>query len=144
VGALSDALARSLALRRLHSWLVSLFAALALLLAAGGTYGVISYGVAQRRREIGIRSALGASRARVVRQVMARGLRPVVAGMLLGFVAAALLGRMLSTLLFGVGAADPLTFAAVAALLLLAGIGATALPARRAVALDPSVTLREE
>ena len=144
VGALSDALARSLALRRLHSWLVSIFAAIALLLAAGGTYGVISYGVAQRRREIGIRSALGASRARVVRQVMTRGLRPVVVGMLLGFVAAAVLGRMLSTLLFGVGAADPLTFGAVAALLLLAGLGATALPARRAVALDPSVTLREE
>ena len=74
----------------------------------------------------------------------ARGLRPVVGGMLVGFAAAALLGRSLSKLLFGVGTADPLTFAAVAALLLLTGLVATALPARRAVGLDPSSALREE
>ncbi|HUP24480.1 MAG TPA: ABC transporter permease [Thermoanaerobaculia bacterium] len=144
VGALSDALARSLALRRLHSWLVSLFAAIALVLAAGGTYGVISYGVTQRRREIGIRSALGASRGRVLGELVGHGLRPVVAGMLVGFVGAALLGRTLSASLFGIDAADPLTFVVVAALLLSAGLIAAAIPARRAVSLDPSVTLREE
>jgi putative ABC transport system permease protein len=144
VNTLEADLARSLALRRVHTWLVSLFAALALLLALGGTYGVISYGVTQRRREIGIRTALGASRERVMGQVVARGLRPVLAGILIGLGAAALVGRPLSASLFGVDAADPLTFGVVAALLLLAGLVATTVPARRAVALDPSTTLREE
>jgi putative ABC transport system permease protein len=124
--------------------LFSLFAALAVALGAIGIYGVISYAVAQRTCEIGIRMALGARRYEVVRLVVGQGARLALIGVALGLGGAVLLTRVMSSLLYGVGATDPLTFASVAILLVLVAIVASYIPARRAMHVDPMVALRHE
>jgi putative ABC transport system permease protein len=129
--------------RRFAMLLMSLFAALALLLAAVGLYGVISCSVAQRTREIGIRMALGARGGDVVRMVVRRGLALAAIGLALGLAAALAVTRLLSSLLFSVRPTDPLTFVSLAALLLAVAGVASFLPARRAARVDPIEALRE-
>jgi predicted permease len=134
------------AIRRpwLLAQLIGAFAVLALLLAAIGTYGVLSYLVAQRRREIGIRMALGAEGSTVVTQIMARGLALTASGIGLGLAAAAGLNRLIASLLFGVQPTDAATLVAVVVTILLVAAGACALPAWRASRLNPNLVLREE
>jgi len=124
--------------------LVSTFAGFGLILAALGIYGVISYSVTRQSQEIGIRMALGASRQDVLRMVVGGGLRLAVAGVLIGVALSLAAGRFISTLLFGVRATDPLTFSAVAAVLLATAVVAAWIPARRATRVDPMVALRYE
>ena len=133
---------RSLATRRFGMRLLGFFAGIALFLAALGLYGVISYSVTQRTREIGIRMALGAERMTVMKLVVGQGFRLAAIGVAIGIMAAALAGRFLESQLFQVSALDPLTISATAAALLAAGLLASYLPARRAVRVDPAVTLR--
>jgi ABC-type antimicrobial peptide transport system permease subunit len=137
------AVAANAATPRLQTVLLASFAGLALLLAIVGIAGVVGYSVGQRRRELAVRLALGASPGRAVRHVM-RGSLPLCAAGILGGLAAALgLGRMLASVLYGVGARDPLTFLATAAALFAAATLACWLPARRATRIDPTLTLRE-
>jgi putative ABC transport system permease protein len=124
--------------------LFSLFAGLALLLGAVGIYGVISYSVAQRTREIGIRIALGARRHEVLMMILRQGARLALAGVVTGLLGALLLTQLMASLLYGVGARDPLTYAAVAILLVLVALAASYLPARRATRVDPVIALRYE
>jgi putative ABC transport system permease protein len=119
------------------------FASLALALGLVGVYGVTSYTVVQRRREIGIRMALGARSRGVQRATVLRGMGPVAIGLLLGWGAAAIAGRWLSSLLFEISPADPLTFLVVPLLVLLTAAAALWIPARRAASIDPQVVLRE-
>jgi putative ABC transport system permease protein len=114
----------------------------ALLLAAVGIYGLLAYGVAQRRREIGIRLALGARPSQVSGTVVRRGLRLAAVGLAIGLPAAAGTGRLLQSLLFDTRPGDPLTYLAVAAVVALASTAAAAVPARRATRVDPALALR--
>jgi putative ABC transport system permease protein len=134
----------STARRRLNALLLGVFAALALLLSAVGTYGVISYSVAQRTRELGIRMALGAERADVLRMVARDGLTLACAGVIVGVVAALGLTQFLASLLFSVRPADPLTFVFVSVLLVAVALVSSYIPARRATKVDPLVALRYE
>jgi ABC-type antimicrobial peptide transport system permease subunit len=120
------------------------FALLALIMASTGLYGTVSYAVSQRTREVGIRLSLGASRSEVVRLLLGSGLKLVAGGVVIGLLAALMLARLLQGLLFGVKAIDPLTFAAVPAVLLSVAFLAAWLPARRAGRVDPQVALRSE
>lgn len=129
---------------RFSMLLVGFFGALALLLAAVGIYGVISYSVGQRTREIGIRIALGARRESVFRMILSHGLRLTALGIVIGFVAALGVGRMLTGFLYGVRAADPLTFAAVGVFLAGVALAASFFPAYRAAKIDPMQALRTE
>jgi ABC-type antimicrobial peptide transport system permease subunit len=133
---------------RLIATLSGLFSALALLLASVGLYGLLSYAVVQRTAELGIRSALGAKRADIVRSVMYDAVSLVFAGIVIGLPAALVAGQLASSkvsgLLFGLKATDPLTIAAATAVLLFVAIGASYLPARRASRVDPMVALRSE
>ena len=124
--------------------LVGLFAALALVLASVGLYGLVSFTVSARTQEIGVRMALGAQRQSVLALVLGEGLRLVVAGLAIGLVAAAALTRGLASLLFEVTPTDPLTYAGVAALFVGVALVAVAVPARRASRVDPLVALRYE
>jgi ABC-type antimicrobial peptide transport system permease subunit len=117
---------------------------LALLLAAIGTYGVLSYMVARQRREIGIRMALGAERAVVLRAVMGYGLELACLGIVAGLAAALVLTRLMETLLFAVRPNDPATLAGVAALIAAVAVAASLIPALRATRVDPLVALRDE
>jgi ABC-type antimicrobial peptide transport system permease subunit len=123
--------------------LLGLFAAVALALTTMGTYGVISFAVAQRTREIGIRVAIGASRSDVVRLIVGQGVRLVAVGAVVGVVAALAASRVLGSLLFDVRPSDPVTFAAIVALLVAAVIAASWIPARRAASVQPTEALRE-
>jgi putative ABC transport system permease protein len=137
-------LATQLLARRLAAWIVSAFAVLGLLLASVGLYGLVSYSVAQRRREVGIRMSLGADRERIMRLLVGSGLRPVLAGTAAGLVAAVMVARLLQGLLYGVDALDPATFAIVVVGLLAVAVAAASVPAIRATRVDPSVALRSE
>jgi predicted permease len=133
---------RSLLLERLTALMSSFFGSLVLLLAGVGLFGLMSYAVAQRRREIGIRMALGADRRRVVRDVVRDGLTVTLAGLAVGIVAALATVRVVKTLLFGVTPQDPLTLAGAAASLIAIAILACAVPASRAARVDPVIALR--
>ncbi len=141
---LSEVVADALAPARLSTVLFGLFAALALALAAVGLYGVMSYAVAERRREIGIRMALGADRAGVFRLVLTQAMGVALLGVVVGLAGSLAATRLLASLLYGVGTADALTFPAVAVLLLAVALLASYLPARRATAVDPLAAIRGE
>jgi ABC-type antimicrobial peptide transport system permease subunit len=121
-----------------------IFAATAVLLAAVGIYGVMSYAVTRRIHELGIRAALGASRQQIVGLILRQGMRPAAIGMAAGLIAALALTRFMAALLYGVRPADPLTLAAVTLLLGAIALLACYIPARRATAVDPLVALRCE
>ena len=141
---MTDVLALSVADRKLNVLLLGAFAALAIVLAAVGTYGVMAYDVLQRTREIGIRVALGAPRGSVLSLVLVQGMRLVVFGALIGLAAAALVTRSMTQMLFDVGPRDVAVFASVAALLVLTGLLATYVPAWRATRVDPLDALRQQ
>jgi predicted permease len=141
---LDRTLARSVSQRRFVMLLLVLFAGLALVLAAVGVYGVLAYGVSQRRREIGIRLALGAQPGAVRREVVGQGLFLAATGVALGIAGAAALARTLESMLFGVQPTDAATFVVVAAFLLLVSLCASYLPARQATRIDPMIALRSE
>jgi putative ABC transport system permease protein len=144
VRALGSMVSSSVAEPRALTSLFAAFAACALLLAAVGTYGLVSYSAAQRTYEIGVRVAIGASRRQVFALVMGESVRLVAVGLFVGIAGALAMGRGLSRFLYGVSAADPVTFAGVAVVLLLTALAAGFLPGRRAAAIDPARALRAD
>jgi ABC-type antimicrobial peptide transport system permease subunit len=141
---MDDLMTRSVASQRFYMLLLGLFAVLGLVLAAVGIYGVMSYAVAERTNELGIRLALGASTGDVLRLILKNGLLLAGLGLGIGLVGALGLTRVMKGFLFGVSATDPLTFASIALLLLVVAGLACFLPARRATKVDPLVALRYE
>jgi putative ABC transport system permease protein len=144
VRTMEELLAQSVGQRRLSMLLIGVFAGVALLLASIGIYGVMSYSVAQRAHELGIRMALGAARANVLRLVMRQGMTLVIIGLALGIGGALAVTRFLESQLFGVAATDPATFTIVALILASVALVATLVPAMRATRVDPLVALRQE
>jgi putative ABC transport system permease protein len=144
VATMEQLLSDSTALRRFSMFLLALFAGLALLLAAVGLYGVISYSVVQRTRELGIRIALGAKRSDILGLVVRQGMSVVARGLAGGLIASFLLTRLMRGLLFGVSPTDPAIFFFLALALAAVALVACLLPARRASAVDPAVALRSE
>ncbi len=142
IAPMRELLSDSLAQRRFTMLLLGAFAAVALLLAGVGVYGVMAYSVTQRTREIGVRLALGAQRGDVLRLVMKQGLKLASVGVAIGLLASFASARLMKDLLFGVGATDPLTFAAIALLLVFVALLACYIPARRAAKVDPMIALR--
>jgi putative ABC transport system permease protein len=141
---MDEVVAASVAKQRFSVLLFALFAAIALVLASVGIYGVISYGVAQRTNEIGIRMALGAEKRDVLAMIVGEGMKPALLGAAVGIAAAFALTRLLATLLYGVKPGDPATFVMVSAILICVALLACYLPARRAAKVDPIVALRYE
>ena len=144
VEALTDTVARSVGQRRFTMLLLALFAGVALLLAAIGVHGLINYGVVQRRREVGIRLAVGARPADVLVLFVREGIALAAIGTVVGLGGAVLLARLLGTMLFGVGPADATTLGAVVALLSIVALSAAVIPARRAARIDPAIALRTQ
>jgi putative ABC transport system permease protein len=142
VRSMEDIVAASVAQPRFRMTLLAAFAAVSLMLAAIGVYGMVAFSVNQRRMELGLRLALGARPRDVQRLVLRQGITPVAIGLAWGLAGAVAVTRVMRTLLFGVSALDPLTFAAVASMLLAVAALACYVPARRAMALDPVTTLR--
>jgi putative ABC transport system permease protein len=141
---MSRLFADSVAKPRFNYLLLSVFAAVALILTLAGVYGVMSYAVAARTREMGVRIALGAQRQDVLKLVIRQGMEPVIAGVAIGLACSYALTRAMSPLLYNVSATDPAIFIGVAALLALIALSACYLPARRATKVDPVVALRAE
>ena len=139
-----DVQAAGLADRRLPMQLMTAFAALALVLAAVGVYGVMAYSVAARTREIGVRVALGAQPKSVFAMILRQGLGAAVVGLTVGLLGAAALGRSLTKLLYGIAPTDALTFVVVAVVLVAVSVAACLIPARRAVRVDPLNALRSD
>jgi putative ABC transport system permease protein len=144
VATMDELLSGSLSRSRFTMLVLAVFAALALILASVGIYGVIAYSVTQRTQEFGVRMALGASRRDVLRLVLRQGTRLTLLGIGLGIVAALIVTRLMATLLYGISATDPLTFTSVALLLALVALAACYIPAQRATRVDPIVALRYE
>jgi putative ABC transport system permease protein len=144
VRTMDQIISASIAGRRFSMLLLGIFAGLALLLAAVGIYGVISYTVSQRTREIGIRMALGAGQADALKVVAAQGMLPVLAGLAIGLAASFVLTRLMTGMLYGVTAGDPVTFIGVSVVLAAVALIATLIPARRATRVAPVVALRYE
>jgi ABC-type antimicrobial peptide transport system permease subunit len=144
IATMDQLLAATLSRSRFTMLVLGVFAALALVLACVGIYGVIAYSVTQRTQEFGIRMALGANRGDVLRLVFGEGTRLTLLGIGFGIVAALIVTRLMATLLYGVSATDPVTFTVVALLLALVALGACYIPARRATRVDPIVALRYE
>ena len=134
----------SVAQPRFRTWLIGIFAALALVLAAVGVYGVMSYSVTQRTNEIGIRVTLGAQPTDVFRTVVGEGLRFAAIGVTAGLIFGLVLTRLLQSFLYGISPSDPITFVTVTILLLAVATAASYFPARRATKVDPIVALRYE
>jgi len=141
---IEQTLSESVAADRFYTVFLAAFAGLALLLATVGIYGVMSFGVAQRTHEIGLRIALGGGPTQVLGQVIREGMLTALAGTALGAIGAVLIGRLLEGAVYGVESTNPLTFAIVAVTLLLAAFVASVVPARRAAAVDPMVALRQD
>jgi putative ABC transport system permease protein len=144
VSNMEELLSRAVGQRRLSMMLLSLFSGIALVLASVGIYGVMSYSVTQRSRELGVRIALGADRGDVLRLVLRQGMRLALLGIGIGLVAALGLTRLIESQLYGVAATDPSTFLLVAGILALTALVANLLPALRAMRMDPAGVLREE
>jgi ABC-type antimicrobial peptide transport system permease subunit len=144
VDTMNGVLARSFAARRLSMILLAFFAAVALALSCIGIYGVISYLVGERTREIGVRMALGAQRSDVLRLILGQGVKMALVGVAIGTSLAFGLTRLMSAQLYGVSPRDPLTFAAVALVLIAVALAACYIPARRAASVDPTQALRAE
>jgi ABC-type antimicrobial peptide transport system permease subunit len=143
-GSLNEVVDSSFDNRRAVMLLLVAFAGLALFLSALGIYGVLAYDVSQRTREIGVRSAIGASRGQIVSLILQQGLWKGGIGVVLGLIGAALLSRSMTTLLFNVRPTDPAVYAAVSCVLIAVALLASYLPARRAARIDPLVALRDE
>jgi putative ABC transport system permease protein len=144
IGKLDDAMRDSVAGRRLNALLLAAFSVVALVLALAGVYGVMAYSVAKRTSEIGVRVALGAGPAAVMKQMISVGVRPAVAGTVVGLAGALALSRFLSNLLFEIEPTDLATYVAVTLLLVVAALASCYVPARRALRIDPVTALREE
>jgi ABC-type antimicrobial peptide transport system permease subunit len=140
----SQVYSASLGSRRFNLILIAFFGIVALLLATAGVFGVMAYSVSRRTREIGVRVALGARSRDVLTMILGQGLRTIFMGVAIGLAGSLALTRMIGSLLFGVTATDPLTFAAVILLLTAAALLACYIPARRATRVDPMVALRCE
>jgi putative ABC transport system permease protein len=144
VRTMEQALAAITAPRRFNLFILSIFAAVALLLAVAGIYAVVAYAVTQRTQEIGIRLALGAQQKDLLRLVIAQSMKPALVGVGIGLAAALVLTRLMKGLLFGVSATDPATFALIALLLAFVAFLACLIPALRAARTDPLTALRQE
>jgi putative ABC transport system permease protein len=144
VATLEELLGERLSQRRFNAQLLGLFSLLALVLAAIGVYGVVSYTVAQSTHDLGVRMALGAGSGDLLRLVLRQGMGWVLAGIVLGCAAALALNRVIANLLYGVKPADPPTFAGLSALLALVAVAAIYVPARRAAKTDPVIAMRAE
>jgi putative ABC transport system permease protein len=141
---MTDVMSASLAAQRFNMTLMGIFAAVALLLAAIGIYGVISYSVTQRTHEIGVRMALGAKAGDVLRGVLKEGVLLALIGVAIGISAAFAVSRVMSSLLFGVSTTDPMVFVSIPIILIGVALGATFIPALRATRVDPMIALRYE
>ena len=141
---MQEVLGKSVGQSRFQTLLASVFAIVALLLASLGIYGVVSYSVARRTNEMGIRTALGARSSQLLGMVLRQGMGPVAAGLVVGVAAALAAGRFLGSLLFEVSARDPLTISAAAEVLFVVGLAACYIPAHRATKVDPMAALRFE
>jgi ABC-type antimicrobial peptide transport system permease subunit len=142
--AYDEIIARSLTEKRFSMLLLGIFGVLALVLSSIGIYGVLSYLVGQRTHEIGIRIALGAQRKNVLMLILGEGTKTALIGVGIGLAAALVLTRLMSSVLYGISATDPITFLAVAVVLTLVALAACYIPARRAMRVDPIIALRYE